>query len=183
MAYLTLVAVREGRVAGFLTIVGVTIGLTVYLLASVAGLADLAQLHPIVYAALRWAGVVYLIWLAFETWRDAGAAPVEPSPKQAWRLVARGFLANILNPKAAVLYISLLPDFIRPERGDVGMQALLLGGIHLTVATLVHCVLVLAPGVLGARVLQRMRTGMVRGGFTLGLLLVAAWLAWSTQPR
>ena len=71
MGYLALVAGRYGRRAGFVTIGGVTLGLAVYLGASVAGLADLLLRWPTAYAVLRWAGVLYLLWLAIDTWRGA----------------------------------------------------------------------------------------------------------------
>jgi threonine/homoserine/homoserine lactone efflux protein len=183
MAYLGLVSTRLGRAAGLATVAGVTLGLSVYMLASVAGLAEVAAAQPWAYHALRWAGVGYLVWLAYDTWRvEAPAmAPDGAAKRTLGRLLFRGFLTNVLNPKNAVFYVSLLPSFTRPERGGVALQSLTLGCIHLTVALIIHLAIVLGASAARPTVVSEAGTRRMRNVFAVGLLAVAAWVAWSTR--
>jgi threonine/homoserine/homoserine lactone efflux protein len=183
MAYLSLVSVREGRTAGLLTVLGITLGLAAYMLASVAGLAEVAAAQPWAYHALRWAGVAYLAWLAVDTWRDAPGKPEAAGGRPpAGRLVLRGLVTNLLNPKAAIFYVSLLPSFTRPEQGGVAAQSLTLGSIHLAASVAIHCAIVATAGLAHPLLLGRAGSRLLRGVFAASLLGVAAWVAWTTHP-
>lgn len=181
MAYLAIVSSQWGRRAGLATVIGVTAGLAVYMLATVLGLSQLILRIEWLYAALRWAGVAFLLWLAWDTWRGGGGDPASEDGlvPGGWSLAGRGFLANVLNPKAAVFYIGLLPGFTDPAR-DFERQALLLGAIHIGVAVAIHLVIVLAA----ARAAPLLATGggrKTRLAFALALAGIALWLAWETQ--
>jgi threonine/homoserine/homoserine lactone efflux protein len=186
MGYLAVVASRWGRRAGLATVAGVTCGLAIYLAATIAGLGEAILRAPHLYAGLRWAGVGYLLWLALETWRgEAETSPghARPRPKPG-RLFVRGALANLLNPKAAVFYIALLPGFTNPERGDPAAQALALGAVHILISVVVHSAIVLAAG--RARPLLAAWSGgpkrkRLDHAFAVGLVVIAAWLAWETS--
>ncbi|MBL8770898.1 MAG: LysE family translocator [Phenylobacterium sp.] len=175
MAYLFLVASRSGRAAGLVTVAGVTLGLAVYLAVTLAGLAE-ALRWPWILETLRWAGVAYLAWLAVEAWRTAGA-PLAVATSEK-RLFVRGLVNNVLNPKAAILYLVLLPGFIRPELGDPRAQALQLGLIHLGFSAAVHASIVMAGAGAGRALTAwpgaRRRVERL---FAVGLLAVAAWVA------
>lgn len=177
MAYLALVAARSGRRAGAAAVAGVTLGLAVYLLASVAGLAEAAQRWPWAYHVLRWAGVGYLAWLAFDAWRESPLESTAQETATLGRIFARGLVANLLNPKAALLYIALLPAFIAPDR-DPATQALLLGAIHLFVSLVIHSAIILFAG--GARELLAHRGAATGRIMALALGAVAVWLAFAT---
>ncbi|MDP3852425.1 LysE family translocator [Phenylobacterium sp.] len=148
MAYLGLVAARHGRAAGLATVVGVTLGLALYLLATVVGLAGIAARAPWLFQAVRLAGVGYLLWLALGAWR--GSPDIAPTPADERRsyggFAAQGFLANVLNPKAAVFYLALLPSFTTPAAGGTTPQVLVLGAIHLGVSLVVHLGIVALAG-------------------------------------
>jgi threonine/homoserine/homoserine lactone efflux protein len=184
MGYLAIVAGRFGRPAGFATIAGVTAGLAFYMLLSVFGLTEVILRAAWLYSLLRWAGVAYLLWLAWDTWRGEtptgpGDIAVEPS---RYSLAWRGFLANVLNPKAAVFYIALLPGFTDPARPFAG-QALGLGLIHIAVALAIHSAIVLAAA-RASPLLARLSDGegaRVRAAFAIALALIAVWLAWATR--
>lgn len=181
MAYLAIVSGQWGRRAGLATVIGVTAGLSVYMLATVFGLSQLVLRAEWLYAALRWTGVAFLLWLAWDTWRGGGGDPAGPDgvTPNPWMLAGRGFLANVLNPKAAVFYIGLLPGFTDPDR-DFGRQALLLGAIHIGVAVMIHLGIVLAA----ARAAPLVAAGggrAARGAFALALASIALWLAWETR--
>lgn len=180
MGYLAIVSSRWGWASGMATIVGVTAGLAVYLLASVFGLAEIVLRVRWLFELLRWAGVAYLIWLAWDTWRgEAGVAATDERRPGAGALMARGFLANVLNPKVAVFYIALLPGFTDPAR-DFARQALTLGLLHIGVSVVIHAGIVTA-GAHAAGVLGRADSKVVRAGFALALLAIALWLAWDTR--
>ena len=181
MGYLAVLSASRGRRAGLAAVAGITLGLAVYMLAAVTGLAEAMLVYPSLLGVLRWAGVAYILWLALEAWR--GAAETSPGHtlpinrrSQAWR----GFVANVLNPKAAVFYVLLLPGFIDEGRGPAFVQALLLGCIHLAVSVVVHGSVVLLAARFGAWALSRTGRGRilaVRRVFALSLVLVAGWLA------
>lgn len=185
MAYLTLVGTRWGRRAGLATVTGITCGLTAYMLAAVAGLGGVVLKMAWLYATLRWAGVGYLFWLAVETWRgesetSPGATPFPPNERE---LFTRGLIANLLNPKAAVFYVALLPGFTNPARGALATQALSLGVIHIGVSVAIHGAIVFAAS--GARPWVEAWTRGARRrwldrGLAGGLVAIALWLAWET---
>jgi threonine/homoserine/homoserine lactone efflux protein len=182
MAWLAALTVSEGRVAGLRAVAGVTLGLTVYMLASVIGVTGAIAAAPGIYEALRLAGVAYLLWLAFEAWHGAGdIAAADGDGAAPFR---RGLVANLLNPKAAVFYVTLLPGFIAPDHGAFWAQALILGVAHIGVSVAVHGAIVLVA----ARVARYIgvtapspRTVALRRALAIGIGLVAVWLWWETR--
>lgn len=182
MGYLAALSASAGRAAGLRAVLGVTVGLSVYMLAAVAGVAELIAQAPVLYQALRWAGVGYLLYLAWEAWSGAGEA--SPSHAQAAADHApfwRGLIANLLNPKAALFYVTLLPGFIAPDRAPFWAQALILGGAHIIVSVLVHGAIVLVASRAGALLAQAGRMQTLRRVLAVGIALIAVWLAWDTR--
>lgn len=182
MGWLALVAMRRGRVAGFAAVAGVTLGLAVWMVAAAFGLTSVLLAFPWLFQAVRWAGVLFLLWLAWEAWRepvtDAGAGPDLRSLRG---LFLRGLTGNLLNPKAAVFYVALLPTFMRPDHGAPLTQALALGSLHLVVAVIVHVLIVLGGSGAKGAVLKRVQGPALRAVMAGGLVIVAAWLAWETR--
>jgi threonine/homoserine/homoserine lactone efflux protein len=168
------------------SVAGVTFGLALYLAAAVAGLTRVIMQWPWVFQGLRWLGVAYLVWLAFESWKGsaqaADASRRGTGPSGA-RLFWRGVLANLLNPKAALFYVVLLPGFTSSEAGNPAAQMLFLGSIHLGVATSVHVAIVMTASGLRARgAAWRKRTDRIAGRFTATcLVVIAVWLAWEAR--
>ena len=93
----------------------------------------------------------------------------------------RGMTGNLLNPKAAVFYVALLPTFMRPDHGSPLAQALTLGGLHLAVAVAIHSLIVLGAASAGGLVLKRMQGPAARALMAGGIALVAVWMAWETR--
>jgi len=127
----------------------VAVGFLVYLVAAVAGIATVFSHVPVAYTALKVAGAAYLLHLAWQAVRPGATAvfalrglPVD-GPR---RLFVMGLVTNLLNPKIAVLYVSLLPQFIDPHSGSVALQSLALGSIQITIALSVNCLIVLTAG-------------------------------------
>ncbi len=185
MGYLAIVAADQGRRAGLAVVAGVTVGLAVYMATASIGMAEVVMTVPAVYQALRWAGAVYLAWLAVEAWRSAGAAATAEqtgAPIRWSRLFGRGLVANLLNAKAAIFYVALLPGFIDPDHGHLVVQALLLGSAHLVIAAAVHCGIVLGATHFPRGLMQdgakRLR---VRRLFAVAIAATAIWLLWETR--
>jgi threonine/homoserine/homoserine lactone efflux protein len=178
MLYLVSRSLTQGRRAGLVSLLGVAAGFVVYLAAAVAGIATVFTQVPAAYTALRVAGAGYLLWLAWKTLRPGGAsvfAPKELPPDGPCRLFAMGFVTNLLNPKIAVLYVSLLPQFIDPDRGSVALQSLSLGAIQASIAVTGNAVIVLTAGTIA--VFLARRPGWLRAqryvmGTVLGALAV-----------
>ena len=183
MAYLAALSADRGRVAGLAAVCGVAAGLAVYLVAAIAGVTELLLLWPAAYDLLRWAGVVFLLWLAWDAWRGAEgeAAPAEGEGPGLLGLAGRGFIANILNPKAAMFYVAILPGFIRPGFGSSAAQSAVFGAGHIRISTLVHGAIVLGAARAGALIAAGERMTLVRRGLAIGIGAVALWLAWETR--
>ena len=181
MGYLAALSASEGRAAGFKAVLGVTLGLAVYMIAAVIGVAEVIARLPIVYSVLRWAGVLFLFYLAWEAWNDAS----ESSPGNTQESFAapfwRGFLANVLNPKAAIFYISLLPGFISPAHGSFRAQAFTLGTLHILVSVVIHSAIVISAAKVGALVADGGRSNILRKSMAVLIGISAVWLAWETR--
>ncbi len=187
MGFLAIVSAQWGRASGLATVAGITLGLLVYMLGTVAGLSAVILEVPALYQALRWAGIIYLLWLAWETWKGGGGEAAEavsdsrPKPRD---LFLRGLVANLLNPKVAVFYISLLPGFTDVRLGHVMVQSLILGSIHVTVSVAVHLAIVFMAARAGPFLeaqLAQGRGGRINTAFALGLVAIAVWMVWETR--
>ncbi len=158
MLYLVSRSICQGRWAGIVSLIGTAAGFVVYLLCAALGITALLMAAPIAYDALRFGGALYLAWLAWQAIRPGGAAPFQvrdlPKDSQA-KLIGMGFLTNLLNPKAAMLYLSLLPQFIHPERGGVFAQSLALGLTQIGVSITVNGAICLAAGTIAGFLAQR----------------------------
>lgn len=158
MLYLVSRSICQGRWAGIVSLIGTAAGFVVYLLCAALGITALLMAAPIAYDALRFGGALYLAWLAWQAIRPGAAAPfqVRDLPKDSpAKLIGMGFLTNLLNPKAAMLYLSLLPQFIHPENGGVFAQSLALGLTQIAVSITVNGAICLAAGTIAAFLAQR----------------------------
>jgi threonine/homoserine/homoserine lactone efflux protein len=182
MTYLAVLTLADGRRAGFTAVAGVASGLLLIGLFAALGVAAIISESRILYELIRWAGALYMFWLAYDIWRGGEPTEAKGGDGQATpdRYFFRGFLTNVLNPKAAVFYIAMLPQFIDPDR-DLLPQTVALTLAYVAVATIVHGGIVVTAS--RARPLlqnvHRMRT--TRRVLAIGLLLVALWLLWSTR--
>jgi threonine/homoserine/homoserine lactone efflux protein len=147
MIYLISRSICQGKAAGVISLLGVMAGLLIYVLATTAGLTALFVAVPVAYETLRWAGAVYLGWLAWQAVKPGARSPFEPKnlpPDSPRKLFLMGFLTCFLNPKVGVFYLSLLPQFIAPERGSVFVQSLVLGATQILLSFTVNLLVVLS---------------------------------------
>jgi len=181
MGWLAALTLREGKRPAFGAVAGIATGLSVQLAAAVTGLTALIVGVPSVHTGLHWAGIAFMLYLAWEAWSDKGSAALSAVGQE--RGFRRGLIANVLNPKALAFYVLLINQFVQTEAAmPVWLQSLLLGLIHLTVATLVHVAIVLVAGSVGARFETWRTSPAARFTFTALLIGIAAWLALS-PPR
>jgi threonine/homoserine/homoserine lactone efflux protein len=179
MVWLAIVAARDGRRAGLAAVAGVALGLGVVGVAAAFGLAAIVAGSPLAYQALRWAGVAYLLWLAWDGWRGADAAPAEAAPGASLaRYFQRGFVTNLLNPKAFLFYLAVLPGFLAPLAGLTG--TLTLTAIYVAIATVIHAGIVALAGTAQAWLTKTRRAIIVRRLLSLTLVGVAIWMGWQT---
>ncbi len=147
MVYLISRSICQGRAAGLISLGGVALGFIFYMLCAAFGITALVLAVPFAYDIIRFAGALYLLWLAWQAVRPGGRSPFEVRslPKDSPRkLFLMGFLTNLLNPKAAVLYLSLLPQFVEPANGSVLGQALALGTIQISISVLVNALIAMS---------------------------------------
>lgn len=178
MIYLVSRTLCQGRAAGYLSLVGVAIGFIFYMLCAVFGITALVMAVPYAYDSLRLAGAAYLAYLAWQALKPGGRSPFqvkELPPDSPRRLVAMGLFTNLLNPKAAVLYLSLLPQFADPAQGPVLPQLLVLGCTQMAVSLSVNALIVLGAGAIARFLMQRpawQRAQRWMMGGVLGMLAV-----------
>lgn len=183
MAYLAALSLSRGVRAGLAAVAGIALGLAVYGVAAAFGVAALIDSSPWLYEALRWAGVAYLLWLAWEGWsseRETAPGATDGASIAPWAAFRRGLITNLLNPKAAVFYIASLPRFVDAAAGDVTRQTLVLSAIYVAVATLVHAGIVLLAGQLAASIETPDARRTVRRLLSLALVAIAVWFAVSS---
>lgn len=182
MAWLALTSAGEGRRVGLAAVAGIALGLAVLAAVSAFGLAELARTSPVVFNLLRYAGVAYLLWLAWQAW--SGEGEVSPgTAKDAAQLSAwfrHGFLLNLLNPKAAVFFVAVLPAYIATD-APVMPQTLVLSASYIAVATAIHVIIVMLAGQVHDWLSSGTRQRMVRRCFAVLLAVVAIWFVVSTR--
>jgi threonine/homoserine/homoserine lactone efflux protein len=179
MAWLAVLSVSEGRRAGFAAVAGVALGLTVIAAAAALGLGAVIDRYDWLYQGLRWAGVGFLLYLGLEGWRQANARQETPEHQSKMRYFARGFLINALNPKAALFYVAVFPQFIDPAR-PVAIQAGLLAVISVSIATAIHIAIVLLAGSARRFLNDPARHRIFQRALSLLLVGVAIWLLIAT---
>lgn len=181
MAYLALVAATDGRKRGYAAVAGVALGLAIIGIAAALGLAALINASPVLYQTLRWGGVLYLLWLAWVGWRGDGNAKTLAAPgSDLLRYFKRGLITNLLNPKAAVFYVAVLPGFVSPDGHLLG-QTITLSLIYVAIATAIHASIVTAAGAARIWLQNPERERFVRRVLSVALALVAVWFAWKAR--
>ncbi|OYY70632.1 LysE family translocator [Sphingomonas sp. 28-63-12] len=180
MAYLAALTLGEGRRAGYRAVAGVAFGLGLVGLAAAVGLAEVLTRSPLAWTLLRWAGIGYLLWLAWEGWHGiGGTAPGDARPARARHFV-RGLTTNLLNPKAALFYVVMLPEFVSPATPALP-QTLMLTALSVAVASFIHLTIVTLAGRAHQFLTGPSRARATRRGLAVALVIVAMWFAASTN--
>ena len=185
MIYLISRSICQGRKAGVISLFGVIAGFLVHMLAAAIGLTALFLAVPLAYEVLKWAGAGYLLYLAWQAVKPGARSPFEARnlPTDPPRkLFLMGFLTNVLNPKIAVFYLSIFPQFVSPEHGSVFMQSIVLGCTQIAVSFTVNLVIALSAAKLAAWFLRNPRWLAVQRYF-MGFVLAALAVRIAAEQR
>ncbi len=185
MVYLISRSICQGRKAGLISLGGVALGFVFYMLCAALGITAIVMAVPYAYDALRLGGALYLLYLAWQVLKPGGRSPfqVKDLPKDSdSKLFMMGFLTNLLNPKIAVMYLSLLPQFISPEHGSILAQSLVLGSVQIAISVSVNAIIAVTAGSL-AVVLASRPSWLVAQRWLMGLALTGLALRMLTEAR
>ncbi|MCW5690328.1 MAG: LysE family translocator [Pseudolabrys sp.] len=184
MIYLISRSITQGATAGLVSLAGVALGFVFYMLCAAFGLTAIVFAVPYAYDALRFAGAAYLAWLAWQAVKPGGRSPFEvrklpvDSPR---RLFVMGFLTNLLNPKIAMLYLALLPQFIDPAQ-SVLSQSIVLGTVQIAVSVAVNSMIAIAAGSIATFLVTRPKWLLVQR-WLMGTVLGALALRMALESR
>lgn len=160
--YILTRSVSQGRTAGLASAVGVNLGSAVHVLFAAAGLSVILARSAVLFSIVKWAGVLYLVWIGIQTLRAPDAEFVDggAEPTSLRRIFIQGILVNILNPKVAMFFLAFLPQFIDPNAASASFQLFVLGMILVAIGLVSDSVYALLGGSIGN--LFRRRPGAAR---------------------
>jgi threonine/homoserine/homoserine lactone efflux protein len=171
-----------GRRASIFAALGCTTGIVPHLVATVVGLSAVLHTSALAFQVLKYAGVAYLFYLAFITWRDKTAFAVDKTPlaATAGNLIAKAFLLNILNPKLTIFFLAFLPQFIAPDAASPLLQLLTLSGVFMAMTFAIFVIYGLLANAFRKAVIDSPRMqAWLRHGFAAAFAGLAVKLAFS----
>lgn len=132
----------QGRKASVFAALGCTAGIVPHLMATFLGLAAVMHTSALAFQALKYAGVAYLFYVAYATWRDKSAFAVDENPTRSTApgLVIKAFLLNILNPKLTIFFLAFLPQFVQPTTTEPLLQLLLLSAVFMAMTFVIFVI-------------------------------------------
>lgn len=182
MAWLAALAMGRGRAAGMAATAGIALGLFLNAIVAGAGAAALVASRPELWQALRAAGFVFMLWLAWDSWRDPRSERSGDSARAGWAgPMLSGFVVNLLNPKALLFYILLVPRFAGARTGEWQM-ILTVGALSVGIATFVHIIIILGGSSIGSWLADAGRSRPMRRLLAVSLIGVAIWFLVGVRP-
>jgi threonine/homoserine/homoserine lactone efflux protein len=170
----------RGTRGALLAAVACTLGTVPHLVAAVTGLAAVLHASGVAFQAIKYAGVAYLLWMAWSTWRDTGALRVEDAPRDGSprAVLVSGVTVNLLNPKLTIFFFAFLPQFVPAGSAHATAHMLLLSGVFMAMTLVVFAAYGAAAALLRDRVLSRPRlVDRIRKAFAASFALLGARLA------
>jgi threonine/homoserine/homoserine lactone efflux protein len=184
MAYLATLALARGRAAGLMATLGVALGLSVHAVVTSFGAGELLFLYPWLYEILRWTGIGYFFFLAWDGWQTSENSLSRAEPKSArGSLFLRGFLANVFNPKSLLFFVSVVPTFVglAPGQPNYVAQMALFGAVYVGIATAVHATIVMLAAQVSPWLREGTHRNLVQRVLAVALVFVAVWLIFATR--
>lgn len=182
--YTLAAGLTQGARAALLAAVGCTLGIVPHVAASIAGLAALLHASALAFQTLKYLGVIYLFYMAWQMWRDTGALKIdggngERLPAQSGRkIISAGILLNLLNPKLTLFFLAFMPQFIDSSAADASLQALTLAGVFMAMTFMVFALYGLLAAQARDHVISRPRVlRMVKRSFASLFALMGLRLA------
>ena len=173
MMYLVSRSISQGRNAGLISLAGTGVGFIVYMVMANVGLAAVFVIVPWLYIVLKVTGAGYLFYLAWKTLKPRGTSLFETrevAMDSKWKLFRMGLATNLLNPKAAIMYLALIPQFVHPDSGSVVLQGFVLGSVQISVSMIVNAAIILAAGSIAIFLKSRPSWTKLQRWFTGALL-------------
>jgi len=174
----------QGRRASVFAAFGCTLGIVPHLLATVLGLAALMHTSAIAFQLLKYAGVVYLLYLAYATWRDKSSFAIERRTRRstARAIVLKAVALNLLNPKLTIFFLAFLPQFVEQADSSPLGQLLLLSGVFMAMTLAVFVVYGLLAHAFRKSVIESPQVqSWLRRGFAAAFAGLSAQLALSER--
>src|SRR5213592_115939 len=178
------VALAQGSRASVAAAFGCTLGILPQMLAAMLGLAAVLHTSALAFAALKWCGVIYLLYMAWQALRERGALAIEPrlDARSSRKVIVTGFLINILNPKLSIFFLAFLPQFIAADEAHVLARMLELSGAFMAMTFAVFVVYGLCAASVRERVISRPRVmAWLRRSFAAGFAALGAKLAFAER--
>jgi threonine/homoserine/homoserine lactone efflux protein len=182
--YTLAAALTRGSRASVAAAFGCTLGIVPHMTAAILGLAAVLHTSALAFAALKWCGVAYLLYMSWQALRETGALAVEGEIRERshGRVIVTGFLINILNPKLSIFFLAFLPQFIAVDESHVIARMLELSGAFMAMTFLVFALYGLFAASVRERVITRPRVmAWLRRSFAAGFAALGARLAFAER--
>ena len=183
--YTLAVALTQGARASIAAAFGCTLGIVPHMTAAMLGLAAVLHTSALAFAALKWCGVLYLLYMAWQALRERGALAIEPRPvagRSSRRVIVTGFLINILNPKLSIFFLAFLPQFIAADERAPLARMLELSGAFMAMTFAVFVLYGLFAAGVRDHVITRPRVmAWLRRSFAAGFAALGAKLAFAER--
>jgi threonine/homoserine/homoserine lactone efflux protein len=182
--YTLAVALAQGSRASVAAAFGCTLGIVPQMLGAMLGLAAILHTSALAFAALKWCGVAYLLYMAWQALRETGALAIkaEPSAKSDRRVIATAVLINILNPKLSIFFYAFLPQFIAVDEPHPLTRLLELSAVFMLMTFVVFALYGLFAAAVRDRIISRPKVlAWLRRSFALGFAALGARLALSER--
>ncbi|MCZ2406616.1 MAG: LysE family translocator [Burkholderiales bacterium] len=182
-------SIQRGWRLGLAVVLGLCLGITGHTVAVALGLAAVFAASALAFTVLKFCGAAYLAWLAWQALRAPAAVAAEPGSTApaaqapgGWRMVGRGVVMNLTNPKVLIFFLAFLPQFADPARGSVAVQILVLGLVFMLATALVFGAIACFSGVFGT-LLQRSARAQTVLNRVAGLVFLGLAVRLATVSR
>ncbi|QIG97583.1 LysE family translocator [Bradyrhizobium sp. 6(2017)] len=182
--YTLAVALTRGSRASVAAAFGCTLGIVPQMIAAMLGLAAILHTSALAFAALKWGGVIYLLYMAWQALRERGALAVDTGikPRSSGRVIVTAILINILNPKLSIFFLAFLPQFIAVDEPHPLARMVELSGVFMAMTFAVFAVYGLFAASVRDRVITRPKVmAWLRRSFAAGFALLGAKLAFAER--
>lgn len=178
--YTLAAGLSRGTRASIVAAIGCTLGIVPHMAAAITGLAALLHTSALAFEVIKYLGVAYLLWMAWNTLRQTGALSVEKdaAPRSARQVIVSGILINILNPKLSIFFFAFLPQFVPSGAPNALPQMLQLSLVFMAATFVVFCIYGLCAASVRNHVISRPRVmTWMRRTFAGAFVLLGARLA------
>lgn len=186
--YTLAAALTRGSRASIAAAFGCTLGIVPHIAAAMLGLAAVLHTSALAFAVLKWCGVAYLLYMAWQALRETGALAIDAKlgagldGRSARRVIVTGFLINILNPKLSIFFLAFLPQFIAADEAHPLARMLELSGVFMAMTFAVFVVYGLFAASVRDRVVTRPKVmTWLRRTFAGGFAALGAKLAFAER--